>query len=234
MKNNFFLSIQGSYSLLDISLFNNLNILKNIKEDNFKGSSLLIPIIQNLLQENNLNLENLNFIAVDQGPGAFTSLRVTISTVNGLSFASKVPLIGIDGLDALAEQAIKEIKNSQKTELLVVLLNAYNDDVYYKINSDKIEIQKGYKKIDLLLEEIKNIFENQKINFVGNAIDLHKDKILNAFGKNSYFIDIQNVSSEQIALIALNKFEKDKNSLSFKLAPLYLKSQNFAIRPTKK
>ncbi|MBU4269478.1 tRNA (adenosine(37)-N6)-threonylcarbamoyltransferase complex dimerization subunit type 1 TsaB [Candidatus Dependentiae bacterium] len=234
MDNLFFLSIQGSYSLLDISLFNNSNIIKNIKEDNFKASSLLIPIIQNLLKENNLKLENLAFIATDQGPGAFTSLRVTISTVNGLSFASKIPLIGIDGLDAISTQALKQIQNLQKTDVIVALLNAYNDDVYYKINSDKVENQKGYKKIDLLLSDLKNNFENQKIIFIGNAVNLHKDKILNIFDKNSAFIDIQNASSQEIALIALDKFEKDKNCLSFKLTPLYLKSQNFAIRPTKK
>lgn len=229
MNNIFFLAIQGSYSVLEVSLYNNLTCIETITQDNFKASSSLIPVIQNLLNKNNLNLSNLNFIAVDQGPGAFTSLRVTISTVNGLAFASKIPLIGIDGLQALSAQVTNELEKAHTQNILITLLNAYNNDVYYKINNI---YPNNYTKIELLLSHIKENFANKKITFAGNGAILHKDLILKELKEafiEIYFVDILNANTEQIAKMALNIWEQDKTKLSFKLEPLYLKSQNFAI-----
>ncbi|KKP23799.1 MAG: Peptidase M22 glycoprotease [candidate division TM6 bacterium GW2011_GWF2_28_16] len=233
MNNIFFLAIQGSYSVLEVALYKNFTCLTKIVQDNFKASSTLIPIIQDLLHKNNLDLSDLSFIAVDQGPGAFTSLRVTISTVNGLAFASKIPLIGIDGLEALAAQAANELKNTQDQDLLITLLNAYNNDVYYKINNI---YPNNYTKINLLLTNIKENFLNKKIIFTGNGALLHKDLILKELKESSqdiFFLDIANANTEQIAKMAKNIWENDKSKLSFKLEPLYLKSQNFAIQSKK-
>ncbi len=251
MNNTFFLAIQGSHSALDISLYNDSKLINNQTEDNFKASSKLIPIIKDLLNKNNLVLDDLSFIAIDQGPGAFTSLRVTIATVNGLAFAGKIPLIGIDGLESLSQQSSNNLDKNQSFDLLITLLNAYNNDVYFKINkiSDNklIDIQndfeeKKYIKIDLLLNYLKENFTNKKIVFTGNGVNLHKDLILEKLQNscNVSFLDITNSNSEQIAKMALDVWKKhlmlwknDKDKINFKLQPLYLKSQNFTIQSKK-
>ena len=104
-----------------------------IKETNKKASSLLVPYIKQILEKNSLKISDLDFICADQGPGAFTSLRVTIATINGISFASKIPLIGIDGLDALNQETLSDVmlKKQGVPEILIVLLNAYNNEVYF-------------------------------------------------------------------------------------------------------
>ena len=256
-----FISIQGSYNKLELAIFKNNKCLSLIREDNIKASSLLIPLITKILNENSLNISDIQFIAIDQGPGAFTSLRVAIATVNGISFANKIPLIGIDGLDALAQETLKNfLSNSNQTcpDILITLLNAYNNDVYFSINktinqnieiSDGVRlpashkatqdtvgsINKGYKKIDILLDEIKKAFSKKTILFSGNGAQLHRQKIEQIFKFNSNFYVLQSVcSAKQIASMALEKWN-NKEDISFKLYPLYLKSQNFAIRskPTK-
>ena len=225
LKQFTFLSLQGSYSVLDISLFKNSKHVCTIKEKNIKASSLLIPIIKNLFEKNSLKLSDLDFIATDQGPGAFTSLRVTISTVNGLSFANKIPLIGIDGLDAIYFEA----KDKTNNKNIVAILNAYNNDVFYAFSNNG-KLQKGYKKIENLISDLKNKYGKDEITFVGNGYKLHKELVSKELHHN--FIDLEISSSEQIAKMALKLFEKEKG-LSYKLKPLYLKSQSFAIRPTK-
>jgi len=60
-------------------------------------SKLLIPTIASLLAEQGVVLPQLSYIACYRGPGSFTTVRSMIVTVNGLSFASKVPLVGFSG-----------------------------------------------------------------------------------------------------------------------------------------
>ena len=227
MKKPTFISLQGSYSNLELSLFIGSNCIEKIKENNLRASSLLIPKINDLLQNNSLELKDLDFIAVDQGPGAFTSLRVVITIVNALSFAKKIPLIGIDGLDALYNQALDltDLKN------IVVILNAYNNDVYFAFNKNGI-LEKGYKKIDKLISELKEQYKDSRIMFVGNACKQHESLISKDL--NYSFINLETASSEQIAKMALEKWNSNDKDLSYKLKPLYLKSQNFKISSKKR
>ncbi len=233
-----FLSIQGSYSNLELTLFQNEKNIQTISGNNLKASSKLILEIDSILKQNKINLSDLDFIAVNQGPGAFTSLRVVISTVNGIAFANKIPLIGIDGLDALSLQTLKEFDFSHSTTkptILISLLNAYNNEVYFSVNKiveNKLEkiIPNNYKKIDLFLDEIGKQFENEKILFTGNGTTLHKDLIKERFGNNVIFQEkiLQTPSAKQIGIMALEKCGQQNDQ--FKLKPLYLKSQAFAIK----
>lgn len=230
-----FISIQGSYSNLELALFNKNQKIDQINETSQKASSLLIPHIKTILTKNNLQLSDLDFICADQGPGAFTSLRVTISTINGIAFATKIPLIGIDGLTALAEETKHSVmlkKNKIDFDFVAPLLNAYNNEVYFYINKEL----HGYKKVDLLLNEIQDNFKNKKILFTGNGAILHEKTIKEIFKENALIHKQDVCSVDQIAKMALEKWEKikDKNQFEYKLYPLYLKSQNFAIRPIKK
>ncbi len=256
MKIPKFISIQGSYSKLELALFIGKSKISYIHEDNIKASSLLIPYIKQMLEKTNLKISDLDFICIDQGPGAFTSLRVTISTVNGIAFANQIPLIGIDGLDALSIEATRNVmlKNkSLKIGVTIPLLNAYNNEVFFcisKSSSTQSSIQQkqnrqlhttnntnhNYKKIDLLLSELKTNFKDQKILFTGNGAQLHKELIKQTFQDNAFIYKKDVCSENQIAKMALEKWELIKNSKSFeyKLYPLYLKSQNFATRPIKK
>jgi tRNA threonylcarbamoyladenosine biosynthesis protein TsaB len=213
MKTPLFIAIQGSYTTLKLALFKGNFCFEQIEEINKKASSLLIPLIKTLLEKHKIQLCNLDFISTDQGPGAFTSLRVTISTVNGISFAQHIPLIGIDGLKALAQET-----NATP------LLNAFNNEVYYALPHAK-----GYKKIEMVLQEIQ-ASKQKEIYFSGNGAVLHKSLITQTLTNKKISFIMQNTcSTQQIAKMALQFWQQKKN-MKNKLYPLYLKSQNFAIR----
>jgi len=223
-----FISIQSSYAEAKLALFRGEICLEKVFKKDDRASSHLIPYIDELLKRNSLLLSDLAFMAVDKGPGAFTSLRVTITTVNGIGFTKKIPLIGVDGLDALSLDFLTQF---QEANLLVAILNAYSNDVYYSINSREKTLEKGCKKIDKLLDEIKKKYSGEKIFFTGNGTILHKGLILEALGGCAEIpSQIQETASaETIGLIALKQFNQQSQPV-YTIKPNYIKTQLFATR----
>jgi tRNA threonylcarbamoyladenosine biosynthesis protein TsaB len=87
-------------------------------------SQRLLPSVGFLLESLGRGPEAVEGYAVSIGPGAFTGLRVGISTVQGLALASGKPCLGLSALEVLAAR----IEGS--APVLAVMLEAYRGEVY--------------------------------------------------------------------------------------------------------
>jgi len=185
------------------------------------ASAHCIPAIDTLLKEHNITLADLSCIVANCGPGPFTTLRVVLTTVNGIQAASSLPLIGIDSLDAL----IQEYSNPAYP-LTVALLNAFNHDVYYAIaHTPTRTITKGCQNNTDFITHLAQTYPEQPIQFVGNGVMLHREFIKNMFGTYAYIPTPlpETCSLEQIARMGLAAWEQGKSQTT-PLVPHYLKS----------
>ena len=217
---NKFLAIQHTYTGVEVALFRDKDVLEKMYDDKKRASKNLISMINTILEHNDLGIMELDFISANQGPGPFTTLRVVIASVNGLGFATKKPLIGVDGLDAILKQY-----HDKRYEVTVALLDAFAGDVYFGIeNSNSQERLKGYKNISVFLSELRDYFSDNKIQFIGNGSKKYEDKIIEYFGQMAIFPDPlpMQCSVQQVGLIALDTFKKFENFES-QLLPIYLK-----------
>jgi tRNA threonylcarbamoyladenosine biosynthesis protein TsaB len=94
-----------------------------------------------LLKETGIDWQTVDAIAVSQGPGSFTGLRIGLATAKGLALAGAAKLIGIGTLDGLAAQlfAAGEI-------LICPVLDARKKEVYsgfYKCDDQGIPRRQG-------------------------------------------------------------------------------------------
>jgi tRNA threonylcarbamoyladenosine biosynthesis protein TsaB len=201
-----------------MALFINNKLQDAVHEDKRHTSKLFIPLLNQLLTRNNITLTSLSFCAVNCGPGPFSTLRSIIASVNGLHCATNIPLIGIDGLDAI----FLEFYNPTY-EHTIVLLNAFNNEIYYLIADGNHILNKGYQKIDTFLEQIKHTYPGP-INFIGNGISLHQDLINNVLGNNAVIADTipEFCSIETIAHMGLQAFKHNNYTTDY-LMPLHLK-----------
>ena len=76
-------------------------------------STHLIPEIQRLMALAQLRFEDLDAIVFGAGPGSFTGLRTACSVAQGLAFGAAVPVLPVDTLLAVAEEARWQAGNAQ-------------------------------------------------------------------------------------------------------------------------
>ena len=98
-----------------------------------KISKNALPLLEDLLNTHKISLSDLSFIAAHQGPAPFTTLRVCLSLINGIAFARGIPLVGVNGLEALLDDF------KQPDHPTILLLNAFSKEVYYGFHDPKTE-----------------------------------------------------------------------------------------------
>ena len=88
--------------LVNISLIMNDNI-KTICEEYKNGhSSILVPTIKKILDENNLDIHDLNEIVVVNGPGSFTGVRLGVTVSKTLAYTLNIPIKTITSIEAIS------------------------------------------------------------------------------------------------------------------------------------
>ncbi len=90
-------------------------------------SERLLPTIDRMLQDAGLSLDALSGLAISIGPGSFTGLRIGLSTIKGLAYATGLPVVGVPSLEALAwtlpfaEWQICPVLDARKQEVYAAL-----------------------------------------------------------------------------------------------------------------
>jgi tRNA threonylcarbamoyladenosine biosynthesis protein TsaB len=91
----------------------------------------VLPMVHEVLAEAGWSLASLDALAVGRGPGAFTGVRIAVSTVQGLAFGLDRPVLAISDLAAVAHQALRRARvECPETSSALVCLDARMGEVY--------------------------------------------------------------------------------------------------------
>ncbi len=120
------LAFDTSTDTLSIAATDGVQVWQHAGPGGAQASSTLIPAILALLAQAGLRLDQLDAIAFGSGPGSFTGLRTACSVAQGLAFGADVPVLPIDTLMAVAEEA----RHQHGVHNVQALLDARMDEVY--------------------------------------------------------------------------------------------------------
>ncbi len=112
---------------------------ENVSND-YSHSALLTVFIEEILKETGMRAGDLDAVAVSQGPGSYTGLRIGVSVAKGICFGQDIPLLAVDTMKALAVTGITQLSNtpdvippaSGKT-LFCPMIDARRMEVYYAL-----------------------------------------------------------------------------------------------------
>lgn len=186
-------------------------------------SQKLMVMIENMLKVSNINIDDIDLIAVCEGPGSFTGLRIAMATAKAIAHANNLDIISVDSLEVLA----RNIEITDKK--ICCIIDAQKTQVYngiYKYENDKLI---PLKEIDVL--DIDDLLENLNEEFiiVGEATKKYKEKINT---KNIKIASRQNNVNRASSLceIAIEKYKKGEDIKNcYQVNPRYIRKSQAEI-----
>jgi len=185
-------------------------------------SQKLMPMIKELMDNLELTPKDIDVFAASSGPGSFTGLRIGITTVKALAYAVNKPVVSVPTLDALA------FNMPVADSLVCPIMDARNNQVFTAVYKWEKGIPVNITEymgvpINELVQLIKG--KNQKVVFLGDAVEIHRDFLKEELNENCEFapgnLMLQRASS--VAQLALVKASSGMMESSFDMVPFYLR-----------
>ncbi len=217
------LAIDTSTTACSVALLMNDDIKLSHKIAPMQQAKLILPMIDELLRTNNLDVNQLDALAFGCGPGSFTGVRIATSVMQGLAYASQLPLISVSSLAAVAQAAYTDLGWKK----LLVAMDARISEVYfgaYQINDHGLAELIGAEIVSPP-EKIKFPHENNWYG-IGNGWLVYQDQLSI---KPNIIDDTRTPVASAVALLAKEKHLKQEWVSPEAALPVYLRD-NVAIK----
>lgn len=188
--------------------------------ENLSGAnhaSELPVFIEQLLAEAQTNAWTINAIALSQGPGSYTGLRIGTSIAKGICYGMNIPLIPVDTLQILCAAVMEEIPADA---LLCPMLDARRMEVYtamYHPNTLQQTTDIVAKVIDE--QSFAEELSEQTIYFFGNGAEKCQSIITSP---NAHFIANIHPQAQYMGKLAEKAISLDVKQMAY-YEPFYLK-----------
>lgn len=184
--------------------------------------SFLQPAIKSICSSINIPLSSIDAIAVTQGPGSYTGLRVGMASAKGLCYALNKPLILLNTLEVMASASITNsskfrIPNSKL--LFCPMIDARRMEVFTAIYDKSLEMVLPPTAMILNETSFANELLESTIFFSGNGMNKLQNILQSA---NAQYIEMVYNAANMINLSEKKFLQKQFADLAYS-EPFYLK-----------
>lgn len=154
-----------------------------VTEDQFIGeytlnykkthSQTLLPMLDAMFKQLEMNVEEVDAIAISGGPGSFTGLRIGSATAKGLGLALGKPLVHVPTIEALAYQLFGA------TGVICPIMDARRSQVYTGVYKHEKEFQVIKEQMAVGIEALVEVLEElgEPVIFLGDGVPVHREFI---------------------------------------------------------
>jgi|Deesub1362A_J573_1020465.scaffolds.fasta_scaffold01448_5 tRNA threonylcarbamoyladenosine biosynthesis protein TsaB len=190
-------------------------------------SERLMPSIKWLLESSRIALNEIDAFGIAIGPGSFTGLRIGLSTVKGLSYATHKPIVPVPTLDAFARVL------PYCSYLICPMLDARKREVYAALYKwEDHECVKIMDELAIRPDQLIDRLKDEKVIFAGEGAILYRDIIIEKMGDRAIFAPPSQMrpSAATVGEIAIEEFSKGHSVDPVSLTPFYIRKSEAEIR----
>ncbi|WP_286235229.1 tRNA (adenosine(37)-N6)-threonylcarbamoyltransferase complex dimerization subunit type 1 TsaB [Thalassotalea sediminis] len=185
-------------------------------------STILLPMIDDLLQEAGCTLQQLDGLVFGQGPGSFTGVRIGIGVAQGLAFSADLPVVGVSTLQAMAQQAFEQCQQPR----VIAAIDARMSEIYLSAyQADVNGIMQPVIGETVIAPDKAESYINDAISdayAVGTGWQTYLE-LLAPLAKNAVELDIVFPRATAMLTLATLQFEKGNAVSAEHAAPVYVR-----------
>ncbi len=217
------LGIDSSGLVASAAIADEKNIIAEFTVNNKQThSQTLLPMIEKVVDMSEIELEQIDAIAIAAGPGSFTGLRIGSATAKGIGLALKKPVVSVPTLEGLAYRV------SVFDGIICPIMDARRNQVYtgiYKMDKGNLVCLSEQKAVDIheIMEELEKY--DEKVIFLGDGVEVQRETIEKEFKKEYCFapIHLSKQSAAAVAVLGDVYFNQGKAEDAAEHKPIYLR-----------
>jgi tRNA threonylcarbamoyladenosine biosynthesis protein TsaB len=222
------LAVDTSTSLGSIALVEGLQVRAELSLNvSVTHNQRLLPGIHRLLANVSWTLESLDGLALGLGPGSFTGLRIGMSVMKGLAFASGKPLAGVPTLDALAANV------SIAPWRICPILDARKGEVYTALYQGRggFDVERVTPYLVVKPERLVALI-NERTVFLGDGLSRYGDYLAAELGDRMVRAPdhLNVVYGSAIAWLAMARLQRGLREDLSACVPLYVRPSEAEIK----
>ncbi len=138
-----------------------------------------MPAVEEALKHANIKPKEIGAIAVAEGPGSYTGVRIGVTIAKTMAWTLKIPLVGVSSLQTLAGNG------SLFEGLVCPIMDARRENVFSAIYKNGVvaDLADGHYALETILEKLST--KEEKVLFVGKDVSIHWEVIQGTLGERA-------------------------------------------------
>ena len=213
------LNIDSAFEQCVVALSNNEEVIAHEKSIMQKDhASFLQPAIKKICESAAINLSAIDAIAVVNGPGSYTGLRVGLASAKGICYVLQKPLILLNTLDILAFALQQNVRQSDI--LICPMIDARRMEVFTALYNNNLNLINDYTSV--ILDDTFLADERTTHQIVAGGNGSSKLKTIPGFENITY--SPLNYSINHVVKLALKNYELGNFASLAYSEPFYIKA----------
>lgn len=221
-------SMLGGIAIMDDSQGLIAEMRLNVKSTH---SERLMTTIAYTLKQAAVSLSDIDVFGIAIGPGSFTGLRIGLSTVKGLSYATGRPIVSVPTLEAFAynfpfpRYPVCIMLDARKKEVYTAVFK-WEDDGFVRLIDETSVRPEEFTRHSLLVTRY------DKFIFAGDGVLLYRDKIMETMGERAILASPEKMvpSPANVAYLGIKRAMKGEFSEPVSLVPFYIRKSEAEIK----
>ncbi len=180
-------------------------------------ASFVQAAIHKLMQDAGIAFTSIDAVAVVNGPGSYTGLRVGLASAKGICFAAGKPLILLSTLEVMAKAAVEQL--AEEEAWYCPMIDARRDEVFTAVYDASLIAKMQPAPLIIAPDSFKNLLNYKKIYFFGSGHNKCRNIIIHS---NAVFSGVTYSAKHINELSQLMFQEKQFGDLAYS-EPFYVK-----------